>query len=45
MQLNPVLGLLPVAVYGYPRYFRAVATIEAPETELELRAGALVWVV
>jgi hypothetical protein len=43
MQLKPVLGLLPVAVYGYPRYLRAVATIAAPETELELFAVALVW--
>jgi hypothetical protein len=45
MQLNPVLGLLPVAVYGYPRYFSAVDTIAAPETELELRVAVLVWVV
>jgi hypothetical protein len=32
MQLKPVLGLLPVAVYGYPTYFSAVRTIAAPET-------------
>jgi hypothetical protein len=32
IQLKPVLGLLPVAVYWYPRYFIAVATIWAPET-------------
>jgi hypothetical protein len=34
MQLKPVAGLFPTAVYRYPRYLYANATIAAPETEL-----------
>jgi hypothetical protein len=44
MQLNPVLGLSPVAVYGYPKYLRAVATIAAPVTEFGFATPAEVCV-